>query len=353
MADGEQSSSRDVVVIGGSAGSLSPLRGILSALPADFPALIFCVQHLSPAGRAASDALQSSLAIRARTGEDHVQLEPGVAYFAPPDRHLVIDGNELRVLRGPRENNARPSIDVLFRSAAVTFKSRVIAVLLSGTQSDGVLGLSAVQRCGGITIVHEPTDASSPELPSHALRETSPDHVSRGDEIAPLLLRLCASNAPASPPVPKDLLVEANAAAAAMSPPEVLGLDVGKPMHLTCPDCDGPVWRLNSPGPADFRCEVGHGFNLESLLAGQSRSLERALWVAFRTLKERGVIIEQLAQSARERGYESSARSFDQRRTEVEEHAKAIHGVLTSGWAEALAQPPDDDDDESRSSGRS
>jgi len=324
---------RDVVVIGGSSGSLEPMRSILRGLPADFPAFILCVQHLDARGRSPSHVLQSSLAIRALTAMDG-RLERGVAYFAPPDRHLVLDGEVLRVLRGPRENNVRPSIDVLFRSAAVAFGSRVIAILLSGTLWDGVLGLSAVQRCGGITIVHDPADASSPELPSRALRDMRPDHVASADQIGALLLQLSATAAPVAPPVPQDLLVDARAAAAAMAPPESLSLAVGTPVHATCPECDGPIWRLHGPGPADFRCEVGHGFTAESLLDGQSRSLERALWVALRTLKERGVIIDQLAAQARERGFESSASSFDQRRAELEEHAEAIHRVLTAGWAE-------------------
>jgi two-component system chemotaxis response regulator CheB len=212
-------------------------------------------------------------------------------------------------------------------------------VLLSGTQSDGVLGISAVKRCGGVTIVQDPKDALSPELPTHALRDAQPDHVCSAEQISELLLRLCRSEAPAAPEVPRDLLVDVRAAAAAVATPEVLNAEVAEPMHLTCPECDGPIWRLKSPGPPDFRCEIGHRFSTESLLVGQSRSLERALWVAFRTLKERGIMINELAKGARERGFESSARSFDDRRAEVEEHAAAIHRVLTTGWDEALDHP--------------
>lgn len=336
MAHGERRATRDLVLIGGSAGSLAPLRAILSALSADFPATVLCVQHLDARGRSAAEVLRDSLAIRALPGEDHAPFQPGVAYFAPPDRHLLLDGDALRVLRGPRENNVRPSIDVLFRSAAVAAKSRIVAVLLSGTQSDGVLGISAVKRCGGVTIVQDPTDARSPELPTRALRENQVDYICGAAQIGELLTKLCASEAPPAPEVPRDLLLDARAAAAAMAPPEELGLDVAQPMHVTCPECDGPIWRLNSPGPADFRCEVGHGFTLQSLLLGQSRSLERALWVAFRTLKERGILIEDLAKNARSHGHEASARSFELRREEVELHAAAIHDVLTAGWAEAL-----------------
>ncbi len=344
MADGERTLTRNLIVIGGSAGSLAPLRAILSGLPADFDAIILCVQHLHAQGSSASRTLQSFLKIGAHTAEDRAQLHSGVAYFAPPDRHIVLEGETLRVVRGPRENNVRPSIDVLFRSAAVAYRSRVIAVLLSGTQSDGVLGLAAVQRCGGVTIVQSPAEATSPELPSNALRDLRPDHVSSALEIGALLERLCGTEAPAAPMVPPDLAMEARAAAAAMAAPDSLGPELGRPMHVTCPECDGPIWHLHSPGPANYMCEVGHGFSLESLLAGQSRSLERALWVAFRTLKERGVVLTELANSSRARGFESSAGSFDQRRDELEEHAKAIHQVLTAGWAEALDLPPEDDE---------
>jgi two-component system chemotaxis response regulator CheB len=339
VAHDERRSTRDLVLIGGSSGSLNPVRSILSALPADFPATVLCVQHLESRGRASTEVLRSSVALRTRTAEDKSPLEHGVVYFAPPDRHLVLEGSDVRVVRGPRENNVRPSIDVLFRSAAVSFRSRAIAVLLSGTQSDGVLGIAAVKRCGGITIVQDPKDALSPELPTHALRDSDPDHVCSAEQISELLLRLCRSEAPAAPEVPRDLLVEARAAAAAMGAPDVLSTEIGEPMHVTCPECDGPIWRLKSPGPPDFRCEIGHGFNTESLLAGQSRSLERALWVAFRTLKERGIMINELAKGARERGFESSARSFDGRRAEVEEHAAVIHSVLTAGWDETLEHP--------------
>ena len=338
-------------MLGGSAGSLAVFHGILSALPCDLPAALVCVQHLSAEGRSAAQALSGKVPLKVVTAADGMALEQGTAYFAPADRHVLLTPDRLRVVHGPRENNVRPSIDVLFRSAAVGYRSRVIAVLVSGSQSDGVLGLVAVKRCGGVTIVQEPSEASYGELPSQALNKGNIDHVASATEIAALLVRLCDSEPAPAASVPEELRVEALASAAAMGTSLPLGPKNGEPMHLTCPECDGPIWRSRTPGGAEYRCDVGHGFTAEAMLRGQSRSLERALCVAFRTLKERALLIEQMAKGMRERGLEPSARSFEARCRELDEHAATIHGVLSAGWegkpqleAEDIAQSEPDAD---------
>lgn len=319
-------------MLGGSAGSLAVFQTILSGLPRNLPAALVCVQHLSPEGRSAAESLSGKVPLKVVTATDGMVLEPGTAYFAPPDRHVLLTPDGLRVVHGPRENNVRPSIDVLFRSAAVGYRSRVIAVLVSGSQSDGVLGLVAVKRCGGVTIVQEPSDASHGELPGQALTKGNIDHVAPAAAIAALLVRWCNSEATPHIAVPEELRVDALSSAAAMGDSLPLGPKNGEPMHLTCPECDGPIWRLRTPGAAEYRCDVGHGFTAEAMLRGQSRSLERALWVAFRTLKERALLIEQMARGMRERGLEPSARSFEARRKELDEHAATIHRVLSAGW---------------------
>lgn len=329
---GREGLRRDLIVLGGSAGSLAVFRTILSELPRDFPAALVCVQHLSPAGRSAAESLSGNVPIEVVSARDGMVLERGTAYFAPADRHVLVTPDGLRIVYGPRENNVRPSIDVLFRSAAVAYRSRVIAVLVSGSQSDGVLGLVAVKRCGGVTIVQEPSEASHGELPDQALTKAEIDYVVPAAEIAALLVRLCSSEATPNVVVPDELRVDALSAAAAMATSSPLGPKNGEATHLTCPECDGPIWRLHTPGAAEYRCDVGHGFTAEAMLRGQSRSLERALWVAFRTLKERALLIEQMAQGMRARGLEPSARSFEARRKELDEHAATIHRVLSAGW---------------------
>jgi two-component system chemotaxis response regulator CheB len=134
------------------------LRAILSALPADYPGSVFVAVHLAASQREPQAALAQHSALPVQLAEDGARFEPGQVYMAPSDRHLALEQGVMRVFRGARENSARPAIDVLFRSAAVEYGARVVGVLLSGLLHDGSLGLAAVRRCGGVSIVQSPDE---------------------------------------------------------------------------------------------------------------------------------------------------------------------------------------------------
>lgn len=104
-------------------------------------------------------------------------LALGRVYLAPPDRHMVVAEDRVMVVRGPLENRSRPAINPLFRSAAVARNSRVIAVLLTGLLDDGVAGLAAVKRCGGLTLVQDPAEAEFPDMLRHAIQAGMADQV--------------------------------------------------------------------------------------------------------------------------------------------------------------------------------
>lgn len=146
----------------------------------------------------------------------------------------------MRVYHGPRENGARPSIDVLFRSAAVHHGTRVVGVLLSGSLHDGALGLSAVGRCGGVTVVQAPYDAIDAEMPRSALEATPVNHSVPTVELPALLLDIIGRAVPESAPVPDDLRVEARVALAAADPQHPAEM-IGQPVPLSCPGCGGPL----------------------------------------------------------------------------------------------------------------
>lgn len=183
-----------VVVIGASAGGVTALLEISRALPPAFPAPVCVVQHVGSHPSILPELLQFRGANTAMHAKDGQQLQPGTLLIAPPDRHMLLDGDRVRLTRGPKENHARPAIDPLFRTAAVSLRSRVIAVVLTGQMDDGTAGLAAIKDCGGTAVVQDPATAEEPSMPRSALAKVSVDHCVALPEIAPLLARLVGAS---------------------------------------------------------------------------------------------------------------------------------------------------------------
>lgn len=186
-------------MIGTSAGGVEALQTLTSQLPQDLPAAVFVVMHLLPSRQSLlPHILNRNGGIRSSHPKHHQQqFEPGHVYVAPPDFHLQVDpGNVLHLSRGPKENNFRPAINVLFRSAAVAYRERVIGVILTGTLEEGVTGLAWVKKYGGVAVVQDPHDARFGDLPQNALEHVVADYVRPVAELAPLLVQLTNGVAP-------------------------------------------------------------------------------------------------------------------------------------------------------------
>ena len=185
------------MVIGGSAGALQPLKTILKTLPADLPAVVIVVVHLSaetPSEIARSMADVGPLpAVVARHGEP---IEHGHIYVAPPDHHLLLGIDGFRVVRGPHENRVRPAIDPTLRSAANVFDGRVVATILSGQLNDGTYGAMMVKARGGTVIAQDPAEAEHSSMPSSIVERSLADYVLKTSEIAPRLASLVWSRMP-------------------------------------------------------------------------------------------------------------------------------------------------------------
>jgi len=183
--------SRDIVVIGASAGGVEALAALVRRLPSDLPAAMFVVLHLSPEHKSVLPQILSSAgplaAKHARNGET---ILPNRIYVARPDHHLLVHEDHVRVVRGPRENGHRPAIDPLFRTAAYTFGARVIGIVLSGALDDGTAGLAAIKGQGGLAIVQDPDDALVDAMPRSALENVDVDHVLSITELGKVLPRL-------------------------------------------------------------------------------------------------------------------------------------------------------------------
>ena len=160
----------DIVAIGASAGGLHALMSVVGSLPADFPAAIVIVQHLDPKHRSMlADILSRHTPLRVKEAEDGEAIAPGVIYTAPPDRHLLVNGDgTLSLTRTELVDFLRPSADLLLESVAASFKRRAIAVILSGTGSDGSMGVKAIKKMGGAVIAQDPKTAEFPGMPGAA-----------------------------------------------------------------------------------------------------------------------------------------------------------------------------------------
>jgi two-component system chemotaxis response regulator CheB len=186
---------RDVIVVGASAGGVEAYSTLLSYLPPDLPAFIFFVQHISPHRQselAQILARQSQLKVVFANGGE--KPKKGVVYVAPPDRHLIIKKNRISLGSGPKENRVRPSVDVLFRTAAHAYGDRVIGVVLSGNLNDGTAGLYSIKTHGGYAIVQDPDEAIFPGMPESAINHVSVDKVLRLSEIASQLVACTAED---------------------------------------------------------------------------------------------------------------------------------------------------------------
>jgi two-component system, chemotaxis family, protein-glutamate methylesterase/glutaminase len=177
----------DLVAIGSSWGGLAALHAVLGALPADLGAAVVVGQHRS----ARSDEtllsllLSNATELRVSDAEDKDALVPGVVLLAPPDYHLLIERGSVALSCEEPVAFSRPSIDVLFESAADAYGEAVIGVVLTGANADGAAGLAAVRRRGGMAIVQDPEDAERPEMPRAALQAVPDAHVLALADIGP------------------------------------------------------------------------------------------------------------------------------------------------------------------------
>jgi two-component system chemotaxis response regulator CheB len=313
---------RDIVVIGASAGGVEALDRLVRGLPPELPAAVLVVLHMPAGGRSVLPAILARAGgLPATAPQDGDRPDRGHIYVAPPDRHLLLVGQEMRLTGGPRENGHRPAIDPLFRSAARSYGQRVVAIVLSGNLDDGAAGSRLVKERGGTVLVQDPAEALYPDMPASAAAVTDVD---AQIPIAEMAARICAV---LEEPVPGDGEAEVSREeheeedlAAAE-----LALD-GQPTELSCPECGGPLWERNEGPLVRFACRVGHVFSPESLIEQHGKELERALWSAQRNLEERADLYRRMARRAS--GKSVLQKRFLDRSTNAERHAAAVQDAI-------------------------
>ncbi len=182
----------DIVALASSAGGLNALSIMLAGMPADFPAAIVAVQHLDRRHRSLmATILSRRTQLRVKEAEEGDQIMPGYVYIAPPDRHLLVNPNyTLALAQTELVHFVRPSADLLFESVAARYKDRAIAVVLTGSGSDGNMGVRAIKKMGGTVIAQDEATSDFFSMPNSAIQTGSVDFILPLDEIAPALFSL-------------------------------------------------------------------------------------------------------------------------------------------------------------------
>lgn len=350
-----------VVVIGGSAGALEPLREVVAQLPADFPAAVLIALHSPPDLPSYLAPILRSLSAlpvsQARQGE---ALLAGHIYTAAPNRHLLVSQTQVRLGFGPRENRSRPSIDVLFRSAAYTHRAGVIGVLLSGMLDDGTSGLWTLKRLGGQAIVQHPEEAQYPSMPLAALRNIDVDAILPAHEIAARLRQILVAPDFGLSSVkrrPESTQQQAQNQAGDgqegdsqegddMNERELYRLELevsvaeginafeagllneGEFSAFTCPECHGVMIKLREGAALRFRCHTGHAYTTEALLSELRQAAEISLWNAVRGMEEHAMLLAHMAKHSAEACLDADAELYRREAEEVRDQIEPLRRAI-------------------------
>lgn len=314
---------KDIVVIGGSAGSHAAIRQIIADLPAGLPASIFIATHMpTHSSSYLSDVLELATHLSVTRAIDGQPIEPGHVYVAVPDHHLLVIDGTVRLGNGPRENMTRPAIDPLFRSAALSYGPRVVGVILSGMLNDGASGLHAVKACGGTAIVQHPLDAVADEMPLAALEVVDPDGVVAAQDLGRLIAEIVSEDAGHASACPPGLPLEVDIAAGGRLGAQRLK-EIADPSALTCPNCNGVMSEVRGERPLRYRCQIGHA-NTAEVMDSRAEQVDEALRVALRVMEERVTLVTRMAEDARRTGRSAVAELYEARAEEYTRYARVL-----------------------------
>ena len=302
-------SKRDIVVIGASAGGVQALTAFFKALPADVEAAFLVVLHIPAHSPSRLDQILSrATSLPVVVAEDGEPLVSRRVYVASPDKHLMVTPQGIRLSRGPKEGRARPSIDVLFRSAAVAFQARVIGIVLSGMLDDGTAGLWAIKDHQGVALVQDPVEALHAPMPQSAIAHVQVDLVGTVQALCHRVALLAGKEVAMreDPDSSEPLGIETHIALGG-SGLKAGVMNLGKVSKYTCPDCHGVLVQIEEGSIVRFRCHTGHAYSLKSLIAEVNESIDKGLWSALRAGEERVMLIRQVAEMANAAGQSHEA----------------------------------------------
>ncbi len=319
-----------VIVVGTSAGGMQALIELVSQFKEDMDAAVFVVMHLSRTS--ISDflihRLQPYTTFQCEVSKDEAAIEKGHIYFSAPNQHLLVKKNKMLLGRGPEENRWRPSIDVLFRSAAAAYNTRAIGIILTGLLDDGKTGMLAIKRCAGKTIVQDPNEAEYPDMPLAVIESIEVDHCVPLSKIGQIVSNITKTN-PKEKPAPRDIIIESEIAERVVVSYDNVK-ELGEKSIYACPDCGGGLWQIdtNDKKVSRYRCHIGHSYSEKDLVFKQGEFLESTLWTALRIMEERRNLLQKMEKDNHDKGYKTVATGYKKKSEEIQFHVDKMKEVL-------------------------
>ena len=325
-----------IIAIGTSAGGFFALADLISQLNDDMDAAFFVVMNLSNQGIGdyLVNQMQKYTSLFCVEVDEPITIMRGTIYFAQPNKHLIIKNNKVKLGCGPQENCWRPSIDVLFRSGAVSFDGHTIGIILTGLPDDGASGMEAIKICGGTCIVQDPNEAEYPDMPLSVLKEMEVDYCVPLAEMGAVISDVIDNKKVIKTIIPEYLVQEVKISEEGVGSIKEMA-ELGKSSTLSCPDCGGVLFELNNGSITRYKCHTGHSYSINDLLEKQNQSLESTLWIAMRTIEEKKKLLSQLSEKDVSRGYSRTASNYSEKINELDKHIDNLKTVLFANQDEA------------------
>ncbi|MCE3279306.1 MAG: hypothetical protein K0S44_1497 [Bacteroidetes bacterium] len=318
-----------IVVIGASAGGLNALKEMVMGFNKGLDVAYCIVLHLSRKGIGdfVVHALSSSTLMPCSLAIDGGVIKKDHIYIARPNQHLLVKDGKFLLGPGPEENRFRPSIDVLFRSAAVSYSSHAIGIILSGMLDDGTSGMWAIKRCGGTCLVQDPNEAEYPDMPMSVIDNMDVDNVLRLEEFGDAISKMVKLKKGKKKAVPKELITESMIAERTAVSIDAIG-EIADTSVFACPDCGGNLWEVKDDVVKRYRCHIGHGYTERDLVVKQAEVAGNTLWVALRMMEERKHLLKKMEVDSAKKGHKSTSLRHTTKHDEMERHIDKLKKML-------------------------
>lgn len=317
----ENTKVRNIITVGASAGGLEAVTRLIRNFNTNMDVAIFIVIHLSTASKSdvIAKIIQRFTTFKCMVPVDQQEIENKTIYLAPANHHLLLEKGIMRITKGATENHYRPSIDVLFRSAAASYTACVTGIILTGLLDDGTSGMNAIKRCGGRCMVQDPEEAAFPDMPNSILQNITVDYSVPIAEMGAILSDLFSQSVCQEQEVPADIKLESDIARRLTTHMEDL-TQLGEFTPFTCPACGGVMIKVNSGPQPRYRCYTGHTFTENFLEIEQLKRIEESIWIAIRMMEERKNLLLNM----------NSAEQKDERINVMQLHIDTLRVILIS-----------------------